>query len=186
MRLNLGCSFDQREGFINIDSWGGCKPDLLLNLESIPWPFADHSVTEIVARHVIEHLAPDFNSFSTLWKEIYRVCSDGCELHIAVPYYKLNEYWSDPSHVRVYTPLTFAMFSKAENKRWQEEASSNTMLAMQLDIDFQVVRSEVIWQPHWQSRLDRGELTPDQLLEIERDRWNVVKELNFHLVAVKP
>ena len=78
------------------------------------------------------------------------------------------------------------MFSKAENKRWQEEASSNTMLAMQLDIDFQVVRSEVTWQPHWQARLDCGEMTLDQLLEIERDRWNVVKELNFHLIAVKP
>ena len=85
MRLNLGCGFDRREGLVNIDSWGGCNPDLLLDLESIPWPFPDNSVTEIVARHVVEHLAADFDSFSCLWKEIYRVCSDGCELQSLYP-----------------------------------------------------------------------------------------------------
>lgn len=185
MRLHLGCGFDRRDGYINVDSWSGCHPDLLVDLDVFPWPFGDNSITQILARHVIEHLAPDFKSFAKLWREIYRISAPDCEIDIAVPYYKSNEYWSDPSHVRVYSPLTFSMLSLEENKRWQKQSISNTVLAMQLGVDFQVLSSNVVWQAHWQDALDRGEISSEQLFEIERDRWNVIKELQFKLLVKK-
>ena len=185
MQLNLGCGFDRREDYLNVDSWSACQPDLLVDLECPPWPFKNSSVTRILARHVLEHLGGDASGFSRLWQELYRVSAPGCVLEIHVPYYKSANFWSDPTHVRVYTPLTFSMLSRAENERWIQEQNGNTKLAMMLDIDFEIRSSGVIWESPWQERLDRGQIGIDQLLEIERHSWNVVKELRFELVANK-
>jgi hypothetical protein len=185
MQLNLGCGFDRREDYVNVDSWPECQPDLLVDLECFPWPFETSSVTRILARHVLEHLGGDPQSFGRLWQELYRIAAPGCVLEVHVPYYKSADFWSDPTHVRVYTPLTFKMFSRAENQRWIDQRSGNTKLAMMLNIDFEPLTSGVIWESPWQERLDQGQITLDQLLEIERNSWNVVKELRFELIARK-
>src|SRR6478672_11115968 len=54
-RLNLGCGFDYREGFLNIDLNDFHKPDLVAdvrNLHSLPSDFYE----ELVANDVLEHL----------------------------------------------------------------------------------------------------------------------------------
>jgi hypothetical protein len=185
MQLNLGCGFDRREGYLNVDAWPDCQPDLLVDLECFPWPFESSSITRILARHVLEHLGADTARFSGLWQELYRIAAPGCVLEVHVPYYKSADFWSDPTHVRVYTPLTFCMLSRAENQRWIEEGSGNTKLAMMLNVNFEIRRSGVIWESPWQERLDQGQIKADQLVEIERNSWNVVKELRFELVAKK-
>lgn len=185
MRLNLGCGFDHRQGYLNIDSWPECRPDLLFDLETFPWPFESDSVTHILARHVLEHLAPDTRSFRLLWQELYRIAASGCRLDVQVPYYKSVDYWSDPTHVRVYTPLTFKMLSSEENERWVREGSGNSKLAMMWNVNFAVESSGVIWESDWQEHLAQGRITPDRLAEVERSSWNVVKELRSILVAKK-
>lgn len=57
MRLNPGCGYDRREGYLNVDRRGACEPDLVLDLEALPWP-AD-SADEILLKHTLEHLGRD-------------------------------------------------------------------------------------------------------------------------------
>ena len=33
MKLNLGCGFDKREGWLNVDSFAECQPDQFLDIE---------------------------------------------------------------------------------------------------------------------------------------------------------
>ena len=37
MKLNLGCGFDKREGWLNVDNFTACEPDQLLDIEATPW-----------------------------------------------------------------------------------------------------------------------------------------------------
>lgn len=55
-RLNLGCGDDHRDGWVNVDIAAAVEPDVVHDLDDIPWPWPDNSVTEIEARHVFEHL----------------------------------------------------------------------------------------------------------------------------------
>jgi len=185
MQLNLGCGFDRREGYLNVDSWSECSPDLLLDLETYPWPFESSSITRVLARHVLEHLGADLGTFRSLWRELYRIAAPNRVIEIHLPYYKSSDYWSDPTHVRVYTPLTFKMLSKSQNTYWIRESNGNTKLALMWDVDFETVSTHVIWDSPWNQRLDVQDISVEQLLEVERYSWNVVKELRFELVARK-
>ena len=46
LKLNLGCGNQRPDGFVNVDASARCKPDILHNLETFPWPFDDNSVAE--------------------------------------------------------------------------------------------------------------------------------------------
>ena len=37
LKLNLGCGFDKRDGWLNVDSFPECAPDQLLDIEQTPW-----------------------------------------------------------------------------------------------------------------------------------------------------
>jgi hypothetical protein len=37
-KLNLGCGFDRRDGFVNADNFPECQPDVLMDIEAAPWP----------------------------------------------------------------------------------------------------------------------------------------------------
>ncbi len=185
MQINLGCGFDRRDGYLNVDSWPECSPDLLFDLEQFPWPFETSSVTRILACHVLEHLGADLATFRALSQELYRISAPGCLLGIHLPYCKSVEFWSDPTHVRVYTPLTLQMLSKARNLEWIQTSTGNTKLAMMFGVDFEVVSSRVIWDYPWNQRLESREISLEQLLEVERHSWNVVKELQFDLMVRK-
>ena len=52
MKLNLGCGFDKREGFINADHYPACEPDVLMDIEQVPWPFEDNQFEYVLLKGV--------------------------------------------------------------------------------------------------------------------------------------
>lgn len=57
-RLNLGCGFDHREGYLNVDFEPAHSPDLLADVRTLDGLEAGAFV-EIVAQDVLEHLTRD-------------------------------------------------------------------------------------------------------------------------------
>src|SRR3546814_16823759 len=55
LKLNIGCGFNKLDGYLNVDGFSDCAPDMLWDLESTPWPFDEDAVDEIYANHVLEH-----------------------------------------------------------------------------------------------------------------------------------
>ena len=144
INLNLGCGKDLKNGYINADKYG--EPDLQVDLEVFPWPWEDSSVTEIILKHVLEHLGQDTQTYLNIIKEIYRVCRDQATVHIIVPHPRHDDFINDPTHVRAITPESIGLFSKKNNNRWMDSGAANSPLGIYLNVDLEVntLRSTLI------------------------------------------
>lgn len=185
-RLNLGCGFDKRDGFVNADKFDACAPDVRVDLEVQPWPFDDNAFDHILLKHVLEHVGATVEGFFAVMRELYRVTAPGGIIEIHVPHYKHDSYWSDPTHVRAFTALTFQMMSKANNDRWIAGGENYTMLAYAMGVDFELVEGRGVYDAYWLAKLQSGEMTSEELFRASEDRWGVIREIVVKLKAVKP
>lgn len=186
MKLNLGCGFDKRKGWVNVDSAAACEPDEVVDLEQAPWPWKDGAVEEIEMRHVLEHLGATTESYLALIKEMWRVCQPNAKITIVVPHPRHDHFLNDPTHVRAITPEGLEMFSQERNREWKQKSMSNTPLGLYLGIDFKI--ESVSYNPGepWRSRYQRGEINDAGLGEAMRMYNNVISEVTVVLRAVKP
>jgi len=185
MKLNIGSGFRKMDGYINVDSFKECEPDVLMNLEETPWEFEDNSISEIAAIHVLEHLGESRETFFNIIKEIYRVLKHDGIFRISVPHYMHRSYYSDPTHVRAFTTTTFQMLSKSNNRDWMKRNVNATMLAMMIDVDFDMIEVSYTYDPSWAKKLEDGVISKESIREIAQDKWGVIRELNVVLKARK-
>lgn len=185
MKLNLGCGFDKRDDYVNVDNFTECAPDLVVDLERVPWPFETDSVDAVLMKHVLEHLGRETAVFFGVIKELYRVCKPGATIVVHVPHYLHLNFFSDPTHVRAITPLTFRLLSKRLNRQWIEQKVGNSMLGLALDVDFDITSCTLIYEKEWQERLKAGEVSRDELNLATRMYANVVREYQITLQVVK-
>ncbi len=82
LKLNLGCGYDKREGYLNLDIDPKCKPDKVCDVTK-PLPFKDGEATVIVLQDVLEHVI--IESAQNVLRECYRVLEFGGTLLIRVP-----------------------------------------------------------------------------------------------------
>ncbi|WP_028465400.1 class I SAM-dependent methyltransferase [Nisaea denitrificans] len=185
MKLNIGSGFRKMDGYVNVDNFKECEPDVLMNLEETPWQFDSNSISEITAIHVLEHLGEQRETFFNILKEIYRVLKHDGIFRISVPFYMHPTFYTDPTHVRSFTSGTFKMMSKKVNKDWMERNVNATMLAFMLDIDFETIEISYKYDSAWAKKLNDNEISKEDLLEIAQERWGVIQELNVVLKACK-
>src|SRR6185295_19995878 len=93
LRLNLGCGAKRLPGYVNVDKFG--EPDVKLDLEVFPWPWATGSVGEILLVHVLEHLGHDPAVYLRIVQEMYRVCVPDARVRIVVPHHRHDFFFSD-------------------------------------------------------------------------------------------
>jgi len=186
LRLNLGCGYDKRPGWHNVDKVPDSAPDQVVDLEALPWPWPDDSVDEVALRHVLEHLGRDPDTYLGLMKELWRVMKPGATVTITVPHPRHDHYLNDPTHVRPITVAGLEMFSQARNRDWIEKKLGNTPLGIQCGIDFEIDKVDVVPDEPWRGRLQRGEMQPQELQQAMRMYSNVIMETTIVLRAVKP
>jgi SAM-dependent methyltransferase len=185
MKLNLGCGFDRREGWLNVDNFALCEPDRLLDIEATPWDLPTDGFEHVLLKHVLEHVGATFPVFSAVMRELYRVTAPGGIVEIHVPHVRHDSFWTDPTHVRAFTLETFQMLSKRANRAWAEARANVSLIALMIDVDFELEHAEQTYEAEWSRKLRSGEVSPAELYEISRSRWNVARELQVRLRAVK-
>lgn len=186
MKLNLGCGSHKLDGFVNVDRSPHCAPDILHDLEAVPWPFETSSAAEIVLSHVLEHLGQVPDVYLAIIQELYRVCRPGALVRITVPHPRHDDYLGDPTHVRPITVQGLELFSKRKNREWQSKGQAATPLALMLDVDFEIVSADAKLEEPWLTRLRRREISPQELAYASRTYWNVIRATDIVLRAVKP
>jgi len=130
MKLNLGCGIDRMIGYVNCDISTDVKPDKIVDLEK-KLPFENNSIDEINLSHVLEHV----RNLIPLMHEIRRVCKNGARIHIRVPFYSSWSQFTDPTHVRFFTPGTFDYFRKGKLGH-EVGASEDLFIVKKVKINF--------------------------------------------------
>jgi hypothetical protein len=52
----MGCGFNKMQGFVNVDKFSECLPDIQLDLEQTPWPIESEQADTVVFNHCLEHI----------------------------------------------------------------------------------------------------------------------------------
>jgi len=185
VKLNLGCGFDKREGWLNVDGFAECQPDRLLNIEQTPWDLPTDGFDHVLMKHVLEHVGAEFKLFAAIMRELHRVTAPGGILEIHVPHVRHDSFWSDPTHVRAFTPLTFRMMSKRQNRIWMESRANYTMLAFVMEVDFEIVEMVQVFESHIIEKMNAGSLSLDEARAVGERDWNAVRELRVKITPVK-
>jgi predicted SAM-dependent methyltransferase len=166
VRLNLGCGRSPLPGWVNVDCVDLPGVDLVVDLEKTSLPYADDSVTEIEANHVLERVR---NALGFM-QELHRVARPDAVATFRVPYGSSDDADEDPTHVRRYFWESWSYFSQPYYWRadygyrgdWEVEE-------IVLTVDAEL--TGLSWEAAFHV--------------VQRQR-NVVKEMLVRLRAVKP
>lgn len=115
MELLIGCGTDRRKKvtfpeapsewtqLVTLDMDAGLSPDVVHNLDVLPYPFADNQFDEIHAYEVMEHCGRqgDWKFFFDQFAEFYRILKPGGYFVATVPMWDSPWAWGDPGHTRV-------------------------------------------------------------------------------------
>lgn len=185
LQLNLGCGTHKIPGFINVDKFAACAPDLVCDLEAFPWPWESNSVAKVIMAHVLEHICPSAEAFLSLMQELYRVCRANAEILIMAPHPRHDDFLNDPTHVRPVTVAMFELFSRRYNLEFEQRKLANSPLALYTGTDFDIVDSVTVLDPAWEQKLVNGEINAEQVHVAIKERYNVAREVRLKLRVLK-
>lgn len=105
-KLNLGCGFDIKPEYINVDIVNWPWVDKIFNFEKTPYPFEKNSFDEIYCSMVMEHV----HNLSQMIDELVRICKNWAKIKIIVPYFSSPNVRWDITHVRGFNTNSFSWF----------------------------------------------------------------------------
>lgn len=100
--LNLGSGGDYRPAFHNVDIRESVDPDVVADLNSYPWPWADDSFRYVLASHVLEHLDDQHRALH----ELARITEPNGYIRIRAPHWNSASMAIDPTHTTPLDPRT--------------------------------------------------------------------------------
>lgn len=93
--LNVGCGKDRSaDGAVTIDINPRISPDIVHDLNQLPWPLRTNEFDAIYCKDVLEHLD---NIVKTM-EEIHRIARPGATVYIATPHFSCANSYTDPTH----------------------------------------------------------------------------------------
>ena len=182
MKYNLGCGFDYKRNWINVDRVATVGADLVHDLTVVPWPIADDAADEILLSHVLEDLLLPGPAGLAFFQELFRIAKPGCKVTVKV---------TDPAATAapIRGGVSAAFFETLDLARCEAAIATGaptTPHAVHLRLDFALEAVHRRLAEPWAGRLQSGELTQEQAGEAVQTFNNVVKEVEVVGVAVKP
>lgn len=135
--LNLGCGRRRREGSLNVDRAARVEPDLVWDLDQLPYPLPDSHFSRIYASDVVEHLA----SIPEFMREVHRLMAPGGLLEVTTPHFSCANSYTDPTHRHHLGYFSFDYFT------------AGTDLDYYADARFEIVERQIVFRQSLLNRL---------------------------------
>ena len=133
MKLNLGCGFDKRKGYLNCDILKVAKPDMIVDLEK-KLPFKDNTFDYIFTSHTLEHI----RNIYPLMDELFRISKPNAIINIIVPHFTSITSKKYFCHLQDFGIDTFAEYEPEDRKHFERYSHSR----------FKVLKQELIFVAH--------------------------------------
>lgn len=124
LKVNLGCGFEKKEGWIGLDK-GNYGQEIIRDMKN-GLPFCDNSCSELYCDQVLEHIQLN-EDFIFIMNECLRVLKPQGRFKIQVPHWDSFTMKKDPTHCRNFDEQTFT-YLEAKNgwdygfdKKWEIE-----------------------------------------------------------------
>lgn len=128
--LNFGCGQEKMKNAVNIDFNKSVKPDVVHNLNNLPYPFESNRFNTIYCYHILEHLDDIFKVMS----ELHRISKAGARVIIKSPHFSYVNAYQDPSHKHYFSISSFDYFT--DKSQW----------SYYTDKKFEIVSKKVYFQ----------------------------------------
>lgn len=144
--LNIGCGWRKHPEGINVDGFAACEPDVLWNLNKFPYPWADNSVDQIYAYHVMEHLEDWWGAI----RECARILKLGGELEIRVPDISSDSAMAYRDHLQTINLFSFdGIANRLGGRSLNSWAKEQQIVPLVLIRYARVPFPEYNWMPVW-------------------------------------
>ena len=122
----LGIGGKEWQNLVTLDMSAHVNPDVVHDLEVLPYPFADEEFDEIHAYEVLEHCGSqgDYQFFFAQFREFDRILKPGGIVCITCPNWGGRWAWGDPGHKRI---LGFEQFIYLDKSVYQDGAKTTSM-----------------------------------------------------------
>lgn len=107
--LHLGSGTKYTDNAVNVDLVARTNPDIVHDLDVVPWPLPENHFVEVRAFDVIEHL----DDIVAAMEQIHRVCVDGASVLITVPHFSSVNAHTDITHRHNFSSRSFDYFTEA-------------------------------------------------------------------------
>ncbi len=117
--LSIGCGKKPpAPDLVRLDISADVEPDVVWDLDRLPYPFEDESFTEIECFDVIEHLS----NISATLQEIHRILEPNGILKITTPHFSCANSYIDPTHKYHLSYFSFDYFCEGHELSYYSEA----------------------------------------------------------------
>jgi hypothetical protein len=105
--LNLGSGLKRVPNAVNVDLRASTNPDIVHDLDSIPWPLPDNHFEGVLLSDSLEHL----KDIVATMEEIHRVCQNHAVVWITTPHFSSSNSFVDPTHLHHFSHFSFDYFT---------------------------------------------------------------------------
>jgi ADP-heptose:LPS heptosyltransferase len=183
VKLNLGCGREYRPGWINIDKDSAVEPDMVVDLDRVPWPLPDAIADTILLKFVLEHLGQSTADFNGVMGELYRIAKPGAVIEIHSRHPQHSDFLDDPSCVRKITPTILSFYDHGAGEVWCAAKELKRSIAPSLGVDFELI--DALYFPDAQiagRQFDGGR----PIAELAQIYNNVIRSTTTKLKVHKP
>lgn len=145
VKINLGCGTNKRAGYLNVDKYKECSPDLVHDLDEFPYPFANAIAKEIIMIHVLEHLTDWWAAL----QECARILRVGGILQIDVPDESNSGALGFRDHKHVFTVRSFHGTVGATSGTSGWGLAHEEKVPLKMTGYFRIPYPEYQWMTYW-------------------------------------
>lgn len=185
LKLNLGCGFNHRPGFVNVDISEGCDANVVCDLSKSPWPWANDSVKEAVFDYSMEQMGESVENLRHVLSELYRVCANDANIHITAAHPRHDQFFLNPLCHHRLSPDFFQLLSVQRNLSMISQGAHYDVLGLKWGVNFEVTHFKLLVGSEFQADFESGRMSEKELRERIRFQNNICPAFEVDLRTVK-